>query len=618
VGVARRLEDARLHAMAIVYGALATVSSFVSDGAPAFLFDEDVDHLAGVLPSAASAAALAGAALLAPATYRARTEAGLLAFLADLRRALDRYRVGLREALVIAGAALATIASAFLLLWLSFEWGHIASSALAAAIGAALLGVAGARRSDRVVVAAFVWLAIVGVEALAYDGPTFDDVDDGSTGGWSILAASAALTAGSYALRVLQPDRRLLDLVCGVAVALSFVNAFGIGIPWLEFDRTSIGIGWLVLAAMHAVLAAGVFRRQTLRDFTTVLWVLGAVALVASEIALIEDGVARTIVVALTAVPLGILSVALRETRLWLGGASLILGTTALSLVFQLQPWVDEESVEGRFFFAAAVLALCSFVLAALRWGASGGRDETTAVCVNGIVAVLAAERLALGDWPSTLFAAALTAAAIAVLARPLDEHRLWIAGVTLASVTTAATVAALTSPEHFFTASASPGQSLWVLLGCVAALAVAAVTAPATYERSVLPLAAATGIVALYAVSLGILELAQAVSSASVETDFERGHTAVSGLWALIGLALLLVGLLRGSALVRYGGLALFGLSLAKIFLYDLAELSSVARAFSFIFVGALLLVGGFFLQRLSDRLAPSSEPPEPGISSS
>jgi uncharacterized membrane protein len=107
-------------------------------------------------------------------------------------------------------------------------------------------------------------------------------------------------------------------------------------------------------------------------------------------------------------------------------------------------------------------------------------------------------------------------------------------------------------------------------------------------------------------------------VSSASVETDFERGHTAVSGLWALIGLALLLVGLLRGSALVRYGGLALFGLSLAKIFLYDLAELSSVARAFSFIFVGALLLVGGFFLQRLSDRLAPSSEPPEPGISSS
>ena len=70
--------------------------------------------------------------------------------------------------------------------------------------------------------------------------------------------------------------------------------------------------------------------------------------------------------------------------------------------------------------------------------------------------------------------------------------------------------------------------------------------------------------------------------------------------------LAALVAGLLRGSAAIRYGGLALFGLSLAKIFLYDLSSLSSVARAFSFIFVGGLLLAGGFFLQRLSDRLGP------------
>jgi uncharacterized membrane protein len=62
----------------------------------------------------------------------------------------------------------------------------------------------------------------------------------------------------------------------------------------------------------------------------------------------------------------------------------------------------------------------------------------------------------------------------------------------------------------------------------------------------------------------------------------------------------------LRGSAVVRYGGLALFGLTLAKIFVYDPAELSSIARAFSFILVGAFLLAGGSFLQRLSDRVGP------------
>ena len=144
----------------------------------------------------------------------------------------------------------------------------------------------------------------------------------------------------------------------------------------------------------------------------------------------------------------------------------------------------------------------------------------------------------------------------------------------------------------------------LWVLGGCVVALVVVGLTAPVRQHRTVI-LAVAGG-AALYAVSLGILELAERVSSASVETDFERGHTAVSAVWALVGLGLLVVGLLRSSAALRYGGLALFGLSLAKIFVYDLAELSSVARAFSFIVVGALLLAGGFFLQRLSGRLGP------------
>jgi hypothetical protein len=98
-------------------------------------------------------------------------------------------------------------------------------------------------------------------------------------------------------------------------------------------------------------------------------------------------------------------------------------------------------------------------------------------------------------------------------------------------------------------------------------------------------------GGLALDGVSLGILEIAERVSSASVETDFERAHTAVSGLWALVGLGLLVLGRLRGSALLRFGGLAVFGLSLAKIFFYDPASLSPVARAFSFFLVGGLLL---------------------------
>ena len=121
-----------------------------------------------------------------------------------------------------------------------------------------------------------------------------------------------------------------------------------------------------------------------------------------------------------------------------------------------------------------------------------------------------------------------------------------------------------------------------------------------------------AAGILSLYALSLGVLELAELVSQASITTDFQRGHTAVSAVWGAIGLGLLTLGLVRRSRAIRLAGFGLFGISLAKLFLYDLAYLSSLARSLSFLAVGALLLMGGFFYQRLSDHLA-SPGPPGP-----
>jgi uncharacterized membrane protein len=105
-------------------------------------------------------------------------------------------------------------------------------------------------------------------------------------------------------------------------------------------------------------------------------------------------------------------------------------------------------------------------------------------------------------------------------------------------------------------------------------------------------------GVMALYATSLVVLGLFQL--GGRVETQFERGHTAVSAMWGLLALLLLYLGLTRRLSL-RIAGFALFGITLTKIFLFDLATLSSVARALSFLAVGAVLLLGGFFYQRLS-----------------
>jgi uncharacterized membrane protein len=114
----------------------------------------------------------------------------------------------------------------------------------------------------------------------------------------------------------------------------------------------------------------------------------------------------------------------------------------------------------------------------------------------------------------------------------------------------------------------------------------------------------AGAGILALYALSLGILELAVLISGA-VEAGFQRGHTAVSAAWAVIGLCLLTVGLLRRSRGIRLAGFALYGISIAKLFLYDLTYSSPMGRPLSFLAVGILLLASGFFYQRLSERMA-------------
>ena len=65
---------------------------------------------------------------------------------------------------------------------------------------------------------------------------------------------------------------------------------------------------------------------------------------------------------------------------------------------------------------------------------------------------------------------------------------------------------------------------------------------------------------------------------------------------------AILYAGLKRRSWQLRTAGFALFGVSLAKLFLYDLAFLSPLTRALSFVAVGAVLLFAGFFYQRLSE----------------
>jgi uncharacterized membrane protein len=350
------------------------------------------------------------------------------------------------------------------------------------------------------------------------------------------------------------------------------------------------------------LLAAGVFRRDGFRDVSTTLWSIGLVQFLGAEVLLVSEGIWRSVALAATALAVGALGHPLRESRLWLAGDAVAFVTSAIVLLAQVD--LEDPDLARKLALATSACAIAAIGLAALRFRQERWRDLVTLLWLTGIAGILATEHILVGDPQATAFVIVLTGAGVAALAQPLRETRLWSAGAVIVGVTTFVTIAEFTPPSHLFTASVRPASGVWVLLACLVAIGVLTATTAISAHRTLVTTIG--GSVALYALSLGLLDIAERVSTASIATDFERGQTAVSALWALVGLALLLAGVLRASPIMRYGGLALFGLTLAKIFLYDLAELSSVARAFSFILVGALLLAGGFFLQRLSDRVGP------------
>ena len=72
-----------------------------------------------------------------------------------------------------------------------------------------------------------------------------------------------------------------------------------------------------------------------------------------------------------------------------------------------------------------------------------------------------------------------------------------------------------------------------------------------------------------------------------------------VSGVWLLFSSVLMGIGLWKRRRSVRLMSIALFGLTILKIFLYDLSFLDTLYRIFSFIGLGVVLLAASFLYQK-------------------
>lgn len=637
---ANRIGSVRLEVAALGYLALALVRLWAADLPGTATVDARLEAATTQLFVVAAASLAVG--LLLPTVRRDRPAEGILAPLDRLLGALHRSRLTVREFAAILAFALAALGTAGLTSGrtLAIVW----------SIEAAALALTGRWAGEpRLVPFALASLLLGSATALALDPASTILEPDGFAfldPIPSLAAAAAAVLVVALAGEPRGTGLRVLGPVAGVEQP--FVDLLGMVWPQLRRALVIAGGAIAVIAVSLALIASSYAAGQVA---VTALWAYGAVlltVLAARRAMLVEVCAAWVLVGLAVAKATSFDAVELSGSA---GGWSLVLvAAPVVAIGFAtrwlitptdeplevlsaatgvvgvgLAAWGLEDLVgDGRALGVAllpAVLALSGLAAVSFRRDRAGDtlrpwlRAATTVYWVLAVLTLLGCEILIARSVPASLTLFAATAIGLTLACAALREPRLGVAAVALLLLSTVVVLLATVPPSRFITASEHPGADLWALVAVVVAWLVVAELPPPLPLVTRLHVALLTGGLALYALSLGILEIAERLSTASVETDFQRGHTAVSAVWAVIALLLVAIALIRGSTALRWTGLALFGLALAKLFLYDLRSLSSVTRALSFLVVGMLLLAAAFAVQHLAqrDRRPPGPRAPGP-----
>jgi uncharacterized membrane protein len=78
----------------------------------------------------------------------------------------------------------------------------------------------------------------------------------------------------------------------------------------------------------------------------------------------------------------------------------------------------------------------------------------------------------------------------------------------------------------------------------------------------------------------------------------------SLSIIWAMYAVALVSAGIVRRMRLLRILGILLIGITIVKVFFFDLSELRTIYRIISFIILGLLLLLVSYFYNRFKHRI--------------
>jgi hypothetical protein len=473
-------------------------------------------------------------------------------------------------------------------------------------------------------------LACAVIHSLAIDAPPMQllhAVDHPAHGAMTAVATGAAAllmslipagerrTYGALApvMHVLESAARPLNDALRWLAGAFGTYALSLAVLWAmpSFDWAYVVLAGIWMTIGLAITGAGFLRNRAQLRLGALVWIAATGCIALREAVRMFDGNPRAFVFVAVGLAVLVVSMAFGLSRR-VAASGISAGSVLVSLVLLAYPVVyrlDDRWEGAALLGLAALYAALSAVLFRQRLR----RDVTTlywalAVCVAAFadIELLHATYSVLG-W-------AVAGVAVAWLAVRVKEPRLHAGALVFVALATGRAFIFQAPPNHLFSRLPNPAYGSASIF--IAALAVAGLSFLARAELVRLgklrtsPWWLAGGL-AVYGVSLVILQLVEWLSSApTLDTEFQRGHTAVSAFWGLLALALLYAGLKRRRRMLRVAGLAFFPVILAKIFFFDLPSLSSVTRALSFLAVGAVLLLGGFFYQRfVSER----DETPQP-----
>jgi uncharacterized membrane protein len=405
------------------------------------------------------------------------------------------------------------------------------------------------------------------------------------------------------------------------------LNAFAVaGVGWvalaMSWNADAANIWIAAVALVHlAVGMAGPRVAGVKEDLRLLSLVIGALA---ANVAfgLIADGLVQSVGWAAAGVGFAALARSRPaagewETRLvesGLGGhlALSLVSAVAVSEPHEVMNGYAEISPEG----AAAIGALAAACLVSA-W-ISRERHKLWAIGLNsaGLIAIAALTALTL-DGLSLVLALGGEVVGLAAVARRTRDVVATYGALGFLGLAATHALVVEAPPVSLVTGLADPAAAvaaLGVVAGCLLLLAA---WVDLDDPRCVPALRGAAAVTALYLASTLVVtpfESDAAIDSALLSAH-QQGQMVLSVFWGLVGVATIFVGLRRDVVIVRVAGLALLGVTVAKLFLFDLATLTAGYRVVAFIGLGLLLLGGAFVWQRLRPQALADLRETPPGL---